>query len=78
MGTRYIIMPLRGPNLQVRTCKIQAKLDSKLDPSVAIVEIIPFLKNNNQSQTKPNQTVQNTWDCLIFVRRGSMQNFRTL
>ena len=29
-------------NLQVRTCKIQAKLDSKLDPSVAIEEIIPF------------------------------------
>ena len=28
-------MPLRGPNLQVRTCKIQTKLDSKLGPSVA-------------------------------------------
>ena len=35
-------MPLRGPNLQVRTCKIEAKLDSKLDPSVAIEEIIPL------------------------------------
>ena len=35
-------MPLHGSNLQVRTCKIQAKLDSKLGPSVAI---IPFVKN---------------------------------
>ena len=34
-GSWYIIMPLRGPNLQVRTCKIQVKLDSKLGPSVA-------------------------------------------
>ena len=41
---RYIIMPLRGPNLQVRTCKIQAKLDSKLGLSVTIFEI-KFLKH---------------------------------
>ena len=46
-GTRYIIMPLRGPNLQVRTCKIQAKLDSKLGPSVAI---------SGKHEPKPNQT----------------------
>ena len=36
VGFVYIIMPLRGPNLQVRTCKIQSKLDSKLGPGVAI------------------------------------------
>ena len=30
------------PNLHVRTCKIQAKLDSKLGPSVAIIS---FVKN---------------------------------
>ena len=34
VGVRYIIMPLRGPNLQVKTC-IQTMLDSKLGPSVA-------------------------------------------
>ena len=43
------------PNLQVRTCKIQAKLDSKLGPSVAI-NIQNQINQTKPYQTKPNQT----------------------
>ena len=47
MITRSIILPLRGPNLQVRTCKIQTKLDSKLGPSVAIKSLITTWEKRN-------------------------------
>ena len=59
------------PNLHVRTCKIQAKLDSKLGPSVAI---IPFLKitKPNDNQTKPNcskhQGLSNFCDSGLYAK----------
>ena len=61
------------PNLQV--LQESKQIAFQVGPSVAMIQ---FLKNTNQSQTKQNKIVQNTWEYLIFVRRGSIRNFRTL
>ena len=58
VGFGYIIMPLRGPNLQVRTCKIQTKLDSKLGPSVAIAKLAESV-NPSSSSVHSNRTIKN-------------------
>ena len=42
---RYIIMPLRGPSCKKVLARIQFRLNSKLDPSVAIIPAINKLNN---------------------------------
>ena len=49
------------PNLQVRTCKIQAKLDSKLGPSVAIHEYQVSVSVTTKPQGVFSQNKQNLW-----------------
>ena len=40
---RYIIMPLRGPTCKMVLARIQSRLNSKLDPSVAKSVVGPLV-----------------------------------